>query len=191
MYMSRKALSLSASTFRYLNLDAPAGGWGHYFRNPTQTPFRDYNFPAKARSFSIGGTGNYPGAIGLEQSMNIVHQIGIKNVEKRVLELSRLLKRKLHTLNVHVTSAENDEALSGITMFSINNDPNQDLACLNHLLNERILVSVRYTNGHGGIRASTHYYNNEEDIDRLCHTVKTFIGPSKNIFLSDAPSSVS
>lgn len=183
MYMSKKALGLEAPTFGYLNLDAPPGGWGQYFRDPTQTPFRNYDFPAKARSFSIGGTGNYPGAIGLEQSMNIVHQIGIKNVEKRVLELSRLLKSTLQRLNVHVIGNHNDESLSGITMFSVHNDPHEDLACLNQLLQQRILLSVRYTNGHGGIRASTHYYNNEEDIDQLCNTIKTFTGSSKNIFL--------
>ena len=40
------------------------------------------------------------------------------------------------------------------------------------LLDERVLVSVRYTSGVGGVRVSTHYYNDESDIDTLLDAVR-------------------
>ena len=172
MYMSDRALNLAPTTFGYLNLESPPSGWGKYFQDPTQTPFRHYTFPTSARSFSIGGTGNYPGSIGLGQSINIIHQIGVAKVEKQILGLSKLLKTKLRSLGARVFGSDREETQSGISMFSLFNDPAKDLAALNHLLDRRILLSIRYTNGHGGIRASTHYYNNEEDIHRLCREIE-------------------
>jgi selenocysteine lyase/cysteine desulfurase len=47
-----------------------------------------------------------------------------------------------------------------------------DERLLAQLLDERILVSIRYTSGVGGIRASTHYYNDESDLDRLVSALR-------------------
>ncbi len=171
MYMSEKAIDLTPPSFGYRNLETPHLGWGKYFQDQGQTPFRNYNFPISARSFSIGGTSNYPGSIGLEQSINIILDIGIEKVEKRIMALNKLLKNSLREI-AEVHGSNDEEAQSGITMFSVSNDPAKNISTLNHLLDRRILLSVRYTNGHGGIRASTHYYNNEEDIERLCREIK-------------------
>ena len=43
----------------------------------------------------------------------------------------------------------------------------RDAACLERLLAEGISVSQRYTSGVGGVRVSIHYYNNEDDVERL------------------------
>jgi selenocysteine lyase/cysteine desulfurase len=47
-----------------------------------------------------------------------------------------------------------------------------DERLLAELLAERILVSIRYTSGVGGIRVSTHYYNDESDLDRLVSALR-------------------
>lgn len=174
MYMSKRALTLEPSSFGYLNLPAPANGWGSYFRDRLQTPFRDYNFPKSARSFSIGGTSNYPGAIGLKEAIDIVLSVGVKTIEKQVLFLSRYLKSRLRNMGFLVIGNDSDEDQSGITMFSFNNDYDKDHALLNYLLEKRILISQRYTNGHGGLRISTHYFNNERDIEILCEALQAF-----------------
>ncbi len=46
-------------------------------------------------------------------------------------------------------------------------DVDANLALMEHLLDVRILVSVRYTSGVGGVRVSCHFFNSEADIDRL------------------------
>ena len=48
-----------------------------------------------------------------------------------------------------------------------------DLALRDHLLARDIAVSVRYTSGIGGVRISTHFYNNEADVDRLLDAVRS------------------
>lgn len=172
MYLSERALKLEPPSYGYLNLPDPENGWGSYFQDPTQSPFRDYSFPQRAKSFSIGGTSNYPGAIGLCQSLKLINELGPSRVQSRVLELASLLKGELNKLNVTVLSSSLTSEASGITMFRLFADPEQDRRVLDHLLGQRIFVSIRYTNGHGGLRASTHYFNNEEDIGRLCHVIK-------------------
>ena len=44
---------------------------------------------------------------------------------------------------------------------------------LQHLLNRRVQASIRYTSGVGGIRVSTHFFNDEEDVEKLVHAVRT------------------
>ena len=43
---------------------------------------------------------------------------------------------------------------------------------LEKILDEKIFISIRYTSGVGGIRVSTHYFNNEDDLDRLVEALK-------------------
>lgn len=172
MYMSKRAQALEPPSYGYLNLPAPSQGWGKFFQMPTQTPFRDYIFPNVAKSFGIGGTGNYPGAIGLAESIKIVNHIGPKTVQARVLELTGFLRDELRNLGARVLSPNDLKDGSGITIFRVFDSPEKDLKVLENLLSNRIFLSVRYTNGHGGIRASAHYFNNEEDILRLSHALR-------------------
>ena len=51
----------------------------------------------------------------------------------------------------------------------------RDTACLKRLLAEGISVSQRYTSGVGGVRVSIHYYNNEDDVDRLLEVVEVVL----------------
>lgn len=171
MVMSKRAMELTPDGFGYLSLSEPPGGWGVYFQDPEQTPFRQYDFQNNARSFEIGGTSNYPGAIGLTEALKIVNAIGIQSVEHYVLGLASVLRRSLQEMGVQVISREG----SAITVFRVSNDLDKNRALLEYLLNQRIKVSIRYTAGQGGIRVSTHYFNNENDVLALCVAVKTFL----------------
>ena len=175
MFLSKRAQQLEPPNYGYLNLPSPSQGWGKFFQEPSQSPFRDYHFPKSAKSFGIGGTGNYPGAIGLAESIKIVNQIGREIVGDRVLQLTKFLRHKLSEIGVRIISSEADEELSGITIFRLFDSHEQDLKALDYLQNERIFLSIRYTNNCGGLRASTHYFNNEEDILRLCYAINSLI----------------
>jgi cysteine desulfurase / selenocysteine lyase len=176
MYMSKRAQELEPPGYGYLNLHPPQTGWGNFFQDPMQTPFREYVFPKCAKTFSIGGTGNYPGAIGLSESIKVVNHIGAKKIEERILGLTKFLRKELAKTPAQLMLSLNPNELSGITIFRLGSSLEDDLKALAYLLEKRIFLSIRYTNGHGGIRASTHYYNNEEDILRLCHTITALFG---------------
>ncbi len=50
--------------------------------------------------------------------------------------------------------------------------PEKDRALLEELLARKIYLAQRYTSGIGGIRASTHFYNDEEDVDALLNAIE-------------------
>lgn len=172
LYVDRRTLpALRQPWWGYLALDPPPGGWPAYFGDPTTTPLRPYEFPATARALELGGTSNYPGAAALAASLALVNEIGIGNAERRVLELSAGLREEIDALGFELVSPP--EAPSGITVFRSSPDRDDDQRLLGRLLDERVLVSIRYTSGVGGIRVSTHYYNDESDLDRLVSVLRT------------------
>lgn len=165
MYVGNRALAeLDPASWGYLALEPPDGGWQAYFETPSITPYRAYDFPRVAKRFETAGTSNYPGAIGLGESLRLVNAVGIDRAETRVLALAALVERELRQAGAHVVSSDDPAARSGITMFSWYRDPKQDRALLDRLLRDRIFLAMRYTAGIGGLRVSTHYFNTEEDV---------------------------
>jgi cysteine desulfurase/selenocysteine lyase len=175
MYVSHDAQqTLRQASWGYLSLAEPDGGWPRYFATPEITPLRPYEFPQTAKRFEIGGTANYPGAAGLGASLALVNDIGIDAVEAHVLGLGRLLHDELDRAGVRVVSRPG----SGITTFTAGR-PDRDQALLARLLDAGVYVSVRYTAGIGGVRVSTHYYNDEGDLERLLDVVRRYVRTSQ------------
>jgi selenocysteine lyase/cysteine desulfurase len=167
LYVRRdKARSLRAPLAGYLSVEPPEGGWGHYFQTPTITPLRDYRFVDEARRFEIGGTANYPGAIGLAASLELVHEIGQERIAARILDLTDYLIEELQKRGIEVITPTDPNHRSGIVTFSVGS-ADENLAMMEHLLDHRVLVSVRYSSGVGGVRVSCHYYNTIDDLNRL------------------------
>jgi selenocysteine lyase/cysteine desulfurase len=150
----------------YLDVQDPPGGWGHYFQTPSTTPLCDYNFVTTARRFETGGTGNYPGAAGLAASLELIHEVGQGEIAKHILSLTDQLLAGLERLPVKIVTPRSPKNRSGIVTFSAGS-AEQNVALMRRLQEEKILVSVRYTSHVGGVRVSCHFYNSEEDINRL------------------------
>ena len=173
MYLSDRVLrELEPSSFGYLSLDEPEGGWDTFFRTPGVSPVRDYNFPRTAKRFEIGGTANYPGAIALGQSLQIINAIGILRIEQHVRHLTDLLHEELEECGARLVSDPSPSARSGITTFTYHDTPEKDHAMLQRILEDRVLISMRYTGSVGGLRVSTHFYNTEDDIGEVISSLK-------------------
>ncbi len=171
LYVAREVQDeLAATSLGYLSLEEPEGGWPRYFATPEISPLRRYRFPADARRFQIGGTANYPGAAALGASLALVNAMGIDRVEAHVLGLAETLACELDRLGLEVVSPP--QARSGITTFCLGPDSHANERLLQRLLDERVLVSLRYTSGVGGIRVSTHFYNDESDLERLLSVLR-------------------
>lgn len=160
----------------YLAVKPPAGGWGTYFQTPSISPLQPVEFVEEARRLETGGTANYPGAIGLAASLRLIHEIGIDRVEHRVRELTDHLIVGLRALPVRVVTPLDPACRSGIVTFSIGS-ASENVALMEYLLDRKILVSVRYTSGIGGVRVSCHFYNCAEDVDRLLDAVEDYVRP--------------
>lgn len=118
------------------------------------------------------------GKIGLGVAIDYANQIGMDGIEQRVRSLASLLREKLRELP-DVTVHESGDELSGIVTFNLAKESAETLQ--KRLLALHINTSVARlrnnlldlgTRGLGDLnRASVHYYNTEEEIQRFSHAV--------------------
>ncbi|MFQ5635709.1 MAG: aminotransferase class V-fold PLP-dependent enzyme, partial [Gammaproteobacteria bacterium] len=175
LYLSARVLEqLEPASWGYFALEPPDGGWGNYFATPDITPDRDYEYVRTAKRFEIGGTSNYPGAIALGKSMEIVNRFGIDAAAARIWDLGDRLIEGLQSLDLRLETPFDRSRRAGIISFTTG-DRGRDRACLDALLDRRIYVAHRYTANSGGVRTSIHYFNNEDDVDQLLDVTRTFL----------------
>ncbi|MBN2408881.1 MAG: aminotransferase class V-fold PLP-dependent enzyme [Candidatus Aminicenantes bacterium] len=175
LYIRKSRLpDLKKLTAGYLSLETPEGGWETYFQTPSISPLREYAFVDEARRYETGGTANYPGAVGLAASLKLINGLGRENIAAHILELTDFLIEGLAALGVEVVTPVEKPHRSGIVTFSLG-PVERNLAVTDHLLDRRILVSVRYTSGIGGVRVSCHFFNSKDDLTRLLNEVKDFL----------------
>ncbi len=158
----------------YMSLEPPEGGWETYFQTPSIHPVGDFRFAVSARRYEIGGTANYPGAVGLAASLELINGIGPGIIAEHIYSLTDHLISGLQTLGLRVVSPTERPHRSGIVTFSVGSS-DQNIAMMNKLLERRILVSVRYTSGIGGIRVSCHFFNNGSDVDQLLNALEDLL----------------
>lgn len=128
-----------------------AEDFGHY-----QFEFRD-----DARRFDAGAY-NLAGIFGLGGSLELLLEVGLENVWKRVKELTDRLVTGIREKGYRIISSRQPGESSGIVAFaSDRHDPEH---VRQHLKAEhRIIVAVRQNR----LRASPHFYNTIEEMDHL------------------------
>ena len=93
----------------------------------------------------------------LTHSLQYLDKVGIENIEAHTLNLSKLLREKL--LNLELLDKTMRERTSLSTIFNIKGD----IHLYKKLEENNLITSLRGK----GIRISLHFYNNEEDLDKL------------------------
>jgi selenocysteine lyase/cysteine desulfurase len=172
LYVSpRQVERLAPPAWGYLHIVEPPEGWAGYFATPDIPAVRPYAFTATARRFEVGGTANYPGNVALGASLALINQLGSAAITARIFDLTEVLIDRLRAAGATLVSPPEREARSGIVTFTLGQGPARDTACLNRLLDQRILISQRYTAGVGGLRVSVHFFNNEDDVRQLADAV--------------------
>ena len=174
LYIRRERMTqLRPPLAGYLAVETPEGGWGNYFQTPTIQPVREYRYVEGARRYEAGGTANYPGAIGLAASLRIFLELGQQRIADHVWALGDALFAGLDRLAIAVSTPRARAERAGIVTFSLGT-PERNAAIVDHLLSRRVLVSLRYTAGLGGVRVACHLFNNQADIARLLEAVNEF-----------------
>ncbi len=177
MYIrSEAARKLREPIAGYLAVDPPAGGWGEYFQTPGITPIQAVEFTREARRFELGGTSNYPGAIGLAASLNLINSLGRQTIQGQIRHLTDRLFDGLRRLKVRVMTPEDPRRRSGIVSFEPPGGPGESPRLMEFLLDRKILVAVRYTSGVGGVRVSCHFFNTVDEVDELLLAVADYLG---------------
>jgi cysteine desulfurase / selenocysteine lyase len=117
-------------------------------------------FVAGAEKYE-GGMLNFPSLYAMGASLDLIHHLGPDRIEARVLDLAERCSAALQSCGAEVEH--------GSTPIITARFLDRDASALAHSLKEhRIIVSAR----HGRLRVSTHFYNDQTDIDRLTAAIK-------------------
>jgi selenocysteine lyase/cysteine desulfurase len=106
------------------------------------------------------GTFNTIGIYALGAAVDLLLEIGVYNIEKRVRELGDLIISETEKRGFLLKTPKNPKERGGIISFSGNFDP-KDIA--EKLFEKNIAVNYRG----GGLRVSPHFYNTEDEILKL------------------------
>jgi len=98
-------------------------------------------------------------AISLETALGLLERVGFERIEERVLQLGAGLAGELRARGYRVRTPEARERRAGITSFEVR----EPEAVFERLRRDGIVVAVR----EGLLRASTHFYNDESEVERL------------------------
>ena len=155
VYISRELLSRSRPH---------AIGW-----LSVQDPYGDSNDEVHLRHDASArtelGCPHFAGIFALGASIEMMQSIGVKNIEERALALNRLLTGRLKEAGWKVLSPLRDEAMRSAETL-VEADSSDELVAA--LAERKILVTRKPQ----GIRVSTDFFNNEEDIERLIEALK-------------------
>ncbi len=103
---------------------------------------------------------HFAGVFALGASIEMMQSIGIENIQTRALELNRRLTSRLDESGWKVLSPLGEEKFRSAETLVAAENPAQ---VVSHLAEQNILVTEKPQ----GIRVSTDFFNNEEDIEQL------------------------
>jgi cysteine desulfurase / selenocysteine lyase len=117
-----------------------------------------------------GGMVAFPSLYAMRASISLMEEIGPAVIEQRVLHLAGEIRRKMATLGAELYPREEPCLPSQIVLAKL---PGVDVSAFaKQLQSEGIIVSARK----GYLRVSAHFYNNEQDIEKLAAALNRKMG---------------
>ena len=159
VYLSRELLDQSLPrSIGWLSVDDPFEMRNDEFRPRHDTAARvELGCPHFAGIFSLGA------------ALDLIAEVGIENIQKRVLELNRLLTSRLTETGWEILSPiQNENSRSAETLVACAK-PGE---VVRHLLRRSVIVTEKPQ----GIRVATHFFNNEDEIERLVEGLSEWRG---------------
>ncbi len=156
-------------------------GTGALYVNPERwdwlEPLFSTNARESARSAELSPLARFnlvthnPGLVaGLSESARLAADIGIRNIEERAMLLADHLRREVASVpGCTLLSPTSRESACGLVTVSLEGWPPADLTTA---LQERLNVVGRTVHDPDGIRFSTHFFNTEEEVERVVDALK-------------------
>jgi len=117
-----------------------------------------------ASRFEVGSP-SFISFVGAAVAIQLLLEVNIENIQKRVLDLTEIVIDFVKDSSFRLTTPEDRECRSGIVHFLA--DRAQKRA--EKLKQKGIIISARSK----GLRVAPHFYNTEEEIERLIRELKT------------------
>jgi selenocysteine lyase/cysteine desulfurase len=121
----------------------------------------DYTLKPDARKFECG-THNVPGMLALKASVELLMEVGIDTIAARLKSLTERLAEGLRAKGYGLVSPRGEDEWGGIVSFTAKH-MNAEGVAAELRADRRIELALR----DGRLRASPHFYNTEQQIDRL------------------------
>jgi selenocysteine lyase/cysteine desulfurase len=138
-------------------------GWRSVTDN---TDFDRYHFDLQPGAGRFEeGTPNTPGIFALGAAIDLLLELGVEAIGARVLELTDALCDGLRSRGARLASPRDGGQASGIVAFTLPDEPPRRTAA--RLRAAGVFVVAR----RGCVRASPHFYNSPEDLDRLLRSL--------------------
>jgi selenocysteine lyase/cysteine desulfurase len=145
-------------------LHATGVGWNSVV-NSTEFSHIDFRLKPHAGRWE-GGTVNAGGIVGMGESIQLLLDAGIENVQARVKELTDYLCERVRSAGAEVFSSRVQGEDSGIvSLRTPNRDPKE---LLKRCKSAGVIVNLRG----GRLRVSPHAYNTVEEIDRFVDAIR-------------------
>jgi cysteine desulfurase / selenocysteine lyase len=125
--------------------------------------YGDYNYRLKSDAGRFEcGTYNVPGLLGFHASLDLLLSVGIDTISQRIKLLTDHLIERLIDKGYQIISPREADAWSGIVSFT---SPKHELKPIVEMLRKQKQTEIAFREGR--LRASPHFYNTEEQMDRL------------------------
>lgn len=117
------------------------------------------------------GFRNYVGFVGLEASINYMLQFGLNNIRSKIMKLSNQMREELSKISgITLFGPEDQSKRTSIVSFSIDGQEPQKIVEL--LEKKKIVIAVREIVDKKILRASPHFFNSEEEIQKVVDEIR-------------------
>lgn len=117
------------------------------------------------------GFRNYVGFVGLESSIDYMLQFGLNNIRKKIIQLSNLMRSELSKISgITLYGPEDELERTSIVSFTIEGEEPQKV--VQKLETKKIVLAVREIMDKKIVRASPHFYNSEEEIQKVIDEIR-------------------
>jgi len=117
------------------------------------------------------GFRNYVGFVGLEESINYMLKFGLNNIRNKIIKLSNQMREELSKMSgITLFGPEVQSKRTSIVSFSIDGKEPQKIVEL--LEKKKIVIAVREIVDKKILRASPHFFNSEEEIQKVVDEIR-------------------
>lgn len=122
--------------------------------------------PAPAAQRFMSGTPNIPGIVAMVESLGLIRELGVENIDRHTRELSDRATAVLTNLGYRVISPQ--PAQGPIVTFAVEMSSEEADALVTALIRQHVaLVKHLDKEGHAYLRVSFHCYNTIEEVEKF------------------------
>lgn len=126
-----------------------------------------FDMPARMQA----GFRNFPGAAGLEASLRYILRVGVEDVRRRNMKVANALRDEIGKIpGVKMYGPDDEGRRTSIVTFIA---PGDSSAIVKKLEQNGIIFAARDVSGEKAVRASPHFFNNEDEAATAISYVKS------------------